>query len=129
VWLHVNVWEPTSDIDGNAKTVKSDKSLFTPDSCRLIVNVDAVPFQLRRGMDGVALPGVSILMHDENHRATVGMCDRTSRDESVLLHDVPVNTALNVNVSVRLIVDLYDLTAIPCNTPIGTSVNESTSCL
>jgi hypothetical protein len=77
-------------------------------------------------MDGVALPGVSILMHDENHRAMVGMCDRTSRDESALRHDVPVNT-LNVNVSVRLIVDLYDLTVIPCNTPIGTLVNESTS--
>jgi hypothetical protein len=126
VWSHVNVWKPTSDIDGNAKTIKSDKSLFTPDSCRLIVNVDAVPFQLRRGMDGVALSGVSILMHDENHRATVGMCDRTSRDESAPLHDVPVNT-FNVNVSVRLIVDLYDSTVVPCNTTIGTSVNESTS--
>jgi hypothetical protein len=40
-------------------------------------------------------------------------------------HDVPVNT-LNVNVSVRLIVDLYDSTVVPCNTPISTSVNEST---
>jgi hypothetical protein len=77
-------------------------------------------------MDGVALSGVSILMHDENHRATVGMGDRTSRDESAPLHDVPVNT-LNVNVSVRLIVGLYDPTVVPCNTPIGTSVNESTS--
>jgi hypothetical protein len=67
-------------------------------------------------MDGVALPGVSILMHDENHRATVGMCDCTSRDESAPLHDVPVNT-LNVNISVRLIVDLYDSTVVPCNTP------------
>jgi hypothetical protein len=36
----------TSDIDGNAETVKSDKSLFTTDSCRLIVDVDAIPFQL-----------------------------------------------------------------------------------
>jgi hypothetical protein len=71
-------------------------------------------------MDGVALCGVSILMHDENHRATVGMGDCTSRDESAPLHDVPV-------VSVRLIVDLYDSTVIPCNTPIGTLVNESTS--
>jgi hypothetical protein len=53
------------------------------------------------------------------------MGDRTSRDESAPLHDVPVNT-LNVNVSVRLIVDLYDSTVIPCNTPISTSVNEST---
>jgi hypothetical protein len=44
-------------------------------------------------------------MHDENHGSTVGMGDCTSRDESVLLHDVPVNT-LNVNVLVRLIVDL-----------------------
>jgi hypothetical protein len=77
-------------------------------------------------MDGVALSGVSILMHDENHRATVGMGDPTSRDESAPLHDVPVNT-LNVNVSVRLIVDLYDSTVITCNTPIGTLVNESTS--
>jgi hypothetical protein len=33
---------------------------------------------------------------------------------------------LNVNVSVRLIVDLYDSTVISCNTPISTSVNEST---
>jgi hypothetical protein len=46
VWAHVDVWKATSDIDGNAETVKSDKSLFTTDSCRLIVDVDAVPFQL-----------------------------------------------------------------------------------
>jgi hypothetical protein len=52
----------------------------------------------------------------------------TSRNESAPLHDVPVNT-LNVNVSVRLIVDLYDSTVIPCNTPISTLVNESTGCL
>jgi hypothetical protein len=78
-------------------------------------------------MDGVALPGVSILMHDENHRATVGMGDCTSRDESApLLHDVPVNT-LNVNVSVRLIIDFYHSPVVPCNTPIGTTVSESTS--
>jgi hypothetical protein len=125
VWLHVDVWKATSDIDGNAKTVKSDKLLVTTDACRLIVNIDAVPFQLRQRMDGVALSRVSILMHDENHGSTVGMGDRTSRDESAPLHDVPVNT-LNVNVSVRLIVDLYDSTVIPCNTPISTSVNEST---
>jgi hypothetical protein len=125
VWAHVDVWKATSDIDGNAKTVKSDKSLFTTNSCRLIVNVDAIPFQLGQRMDGVALSGVSILMHHENHGSTVGMGDCTSRDESALLHDVPVNT-LNVNVSVRLIVDLDDSTVIPCNTPIITSVNEST---
>jgi hypothetical protein len=76
-------------------------------------------------MDGVALSGVSILMHDENHWSMVGMGDRTSRDESAPLHDVPVNT-LNVNISVRLIVDLYDSTVVPCNTPISTTVNEST---
>jgi hypothetical protein len=76
-------------------------------------------------MDGVALSGVSILMHDENHGSTVGMGDRTSHDESALLHDVPVNT-LNINVLVRLIVDLYDSTVISCNTPISTLVNEST---
>jgi hypothetical protein len=76
-------------------------------------------------MDGVALSGVSILMHDENHGSTVGMGDRTGRDEFAPLHDVPVNT-FNVNISVRLIVDLYDSTVIPCNTPISTSVNEST---
>jgi hypothetical protein len=125
VWVHVDVWKATSDIDGNAKTVKSDKLLFTTDSCRLIINVDTVPFQLGQRMDGVALSGVSILMHDENHRSTVGMGDRTSRDVSAPLHDVPFNT-LNDNVSVRLIVDLYDSTVIPCNTPISTLVNEST---
>jgi hypothetical protein len=76
-------------------------------------------------MDGVALSGVSILMHDENHGSTVGMGDRTSRDESAPLHDVPVNT-LNIDVSVRLVVDLYNSTVIPCNTPISTMVNEST---
>jgi hypothetical protein len=76
-------------------------------------------------MDGVALSGVSILVHDENHGSTVGMGDRTSRYKSAPFHDLPVNT-LNVNVSVRLIVDLYDSTVIPCNTPISTSVNEST---
>jgi hypothetical protein len=76
-------------------------------------------------MDGVAFSRVSILMHDENHGSTVGMGDRTSRDESAPLHDVPVNT-LNVHVSVRLIVDLYDLTVVSCNTPISTLVNEST---
>jgi hypothetical protein len=65
-------------------------------------------------------------MHDENHGSTVGMGDRTSRDESALLHDMPIKT-LNVHVSVRLIVELYDLTVISCNTPISTSVNESTS--
>jgi hypothetical protein len=54
------------------------------------------------------------------------MGDHTSRDESAPLHDVSVNT-LNVHVSVRLIVDLYDSTVISCNTPISTSVNESTS--
>jgi hypothetical protein len=125
VWAHVDVWKTTSDIDGNAKTVKSDKSLFTTDSCRFIVNVDTVSFQLGQRMAGEALSGVSILMHDENHGSTVGMGDRTSRDESAPLHDVPVNT-LSVNVLVRLIVDLYDSTVIPCNTPISTSVNEST---
>jgi hypothetical protein len=57
VWVHVNVWKATSDIDGNAKTVKSDK-LFTTDLCRLIVNVNAIPFQLGQRMDGVALFGV-----------------------------------------------------------------------
>jgi hypothetical protein len=93
--VHVDVWKATSDIDGNAKTVKSDKSLFITDSCRLIVNVNAVPFQLGQRMDGVALSGVSILMHDENHGSTVGMSDRTSRDESAPLHDVPVNTLKN----------------------------------
>jgi hypothetical protein len=128
VWAHVDVWKATSDIDGNAKTVKNDKLLFTTDSCRLIVNVDAIPFQLGQRMDGVALSGVSILMHDENHGSTVGMGDRTSRDESAPLHDVPVNT-LNVHVLVRLIVDLYDSTVVSCNTPISTSVNESTGCL
>jgi hypothetical protein len=76
-------------------------------------------------MDGVALSGVSILMHDENHGSTVGMGDRTSRDESAPLHDVPVNT-LNIDVSVRLVVDLYNSTVVPCNTPISTMVNEST---
>jgi hypothetical protein len=76
-------------------------------------------------MDGVALPGVSILMHDENHGSTVGMGDRTSRDESAPLHDVPVNT-LHIHVLVRLIVDLYNSTVLSCNTPISTSVNEST---
>jgi hypothetical protein len=35
------------------------------------------------------------------------MGDGTSRDKSAPLHDVPVNT-LNIKVSVRLIVDLYD---------------------
>jgi hypothetical protein len=44
--VHVDVWKATSDIDGNAETIKSDKSLFTTDLCRLIVDVDAVPFQL-----------------------------------------------------------------------------------
>jgi hypothetical protein len=46
VWAHVDVWKAMSDIDGNAKTVKSDKLLFTTNSCMLIVNVDAIPFQL-----------------------------------------------------------------------------------
>ena len=73
----------------------------------------------------MALSGVSILMHDENYGSTVGMGDRTSRDESASLHDVSVNT-LNVHVSLRLIVDLYDSPVISCNTPISTSVNEST---
>jgi hypothetical protein len=76
-------------------------------------------------MDGVAFSGVSILMHDENHGSTVGTGDHTSRDEPAPLHDVPIDT-LNVNISVRLIVDLYDLTVISCNTPISTLVNEST---
>jgi hypothetical protein len=76
-------------------------------------------------MDGVAFSGVGILMHDENYGSTVGMGDRTSRDESAPLHDVSVNT-LHVHVSVRLIIDLYDSTVISCNTPISTSVNEST---
>jgi hypothetical protein len=76
-------------------------------------------------MDGVAFSGVSILMHDENHGSTVGLSDHTSRDESAPLHDVPVNT-LHVHISVRLIVDLYDSTVMSCNTPISTSVNEST---
>jgi hypothetical protein len=76
-------------------------------------------------MDGVSLSGVSILMHDENHGSTVGMGDRTSSDESAPLHDVPVNT-LNVNILVRLIIDLYDSTVVPCNPPISTLVNEST---
>jgi hypothetical protein len=76
-------------------------------------------------MDGVAFSGVSILMHDENYGSTVGMGDRTSRDESAPLHDVSVNT-LNVHVSVRLIIDLYDSTVVSCNTSISTSVNEST---
>jgi hypothetical protein len=53
------------------------------------------------------------------------MGDRTSRDKSAPLHDVPINT-LHVHVSVRLIVDLYDSTVLSCNTPISTSVNEST---
>jgi hypothetical protein len=66
-----------------------------------------------------------MLMHDENHGSTVGMGDRTSRDESAPLHDVSVNT-LHVHVLVRLIVDLYDLTVVSCNTPISTSVNKST---
>jgi hypothetical protein len=79
-------------------------------------------------MDGVALSGVSILMHDENHVSMVGMGDHTSRDESAPLHDVPIHT-LNVNVSVRLIIDLYDSTVVPCNIPISTLVNESTGCL
>jgi hypothetical protein len=65
-------------------------------------------------------------MHNENHGSTVGMGDCTSRDESAPLHDMPIKT-LNVHVSVRLIVELYDLTVISCNTPISTSVNESTS--
>jgi hypothetical protein len=99
VWVHVDAWKATSDIDGNAKTIKSDKSLFTTDLCRLIINVDAIPFQLGQRMDGVALSGVSILMHDENHGSMVGMGDCTSRDESAPLHDVPVNT-LNINVLV-----------------------------
>jgi hypothetical protein len=77
-------------------------------------------------MDGVALSGVGILTHDENHGSTVGLGDRTSRDESAPLHDVPVNT-LHVHVSVRLIIDLYDSTVLSCNTPISTLVNESTS--
>jgi hypothetical protein len=34
VWVHVDVWKATSDIDGNAETIKSDN------------NVDTVPFQL-----------------------------------------------------------------------------------
>jgi hypothetical protein len=76
-------------------------------------------------MDGVAFSGVSILMHDENQGSTVGMSDRTSRDKPSPLHDVSVNT-LHVHVSLRLIIDLYDLTVIACNTPISTSVNEST---
>jgi hypothetical protein len=76
-------------------------------------------------MDGVAFSGVRILIHDENHGSTVGLGDRTSRDESVPLHDVPVNSH-HVHVLVRLIVDLYDSTVVPCNTPISTSVNEST---
>jgi hypothetical protein len=76
-------------------------------------------------MDGVAFSGVSILMHDENYGSTVGMGDRTSRDESASLHDVSVNT-LNVHVSLGLIVDLYDSTVISCNTSISTSANEST---
>jgi hypothetical protein len=71
-------------------------------------------------MDGVALSGVSILMHDENHVSTVGMGGHTSHDESALFHDMPVNT-LNINVSVRLIIDLYDSTVVPCNTPISKS--------
>jgi hypothetical protein len=125
VWAHVDVWKATSDIDGNAKTVRSDKSLFTTNSCRLIINVNAVPFQLWQRMDGVALSRVRILMHDENHGSMVGMGDRTSRDKPALLHDMPVNT-LNVNVLVRLIIDLYDPTVVSCNTPISTSVNEST---
>jgi hypothetical protein len=79
-------------------------------------------------MDGVAFSGVSILMYDENHSSTVGMGDRTTLDEPAPLHDMPVDT-LNVNVSVRLIIDLYDLTVISCNTPISTLVNESTGCL
>jgi hypothetical protein len=76
-------------------------------------------------MDGVALSGVSILMHDENHGSTVGMGDHTSRDESAPLHDMSINT-LHVHVSVRLIIDLYDSTVISCNTTISTSVNENT---
>jgi hypothetical protein len=76
-------------------------------------------------MGRVALSGVSILMHDENYGSTVGVGDRTSRDESAPLHDVSVNT-FNVHVLVRLIVDLYDLTVISCNTPISIPVNRST---
>jgi hypothetical protein len=68
---------------------------------------------------------VGILMHDENHGSTVGMSDRTSRDKPAPLHDVSVNT-LHVHVSLRLIIDLYDSTVIFYNTPLSTSVNEST---
>jgi hypothetical protein len=52
VGAHVNVWKATSDVDGNAETIKSDKSLFTTDACRLVIDINAIPIVGKNGWSG-----------------------------------------------------------------------------
>ncbi len=81
-----------------------------------------VGFQLCTGVDGLALASVCILMHDGNNRTLLCVNDTSSCDNRDFIDPMVVN-ALNINTSTSL---RYDAHIIPCNTPIGSTVNKGT---
>jgi hypothetical protein len=47
-WSQINVWQSTSNVHRYAKTIKGEEMLFSPDASGFVINVNLIPFQLRR---------------------------------------------------------------------------------
>jgi hypothetical protein len=94
---HRDVWQTTSDVDGNDVTVWCSESLSTPFNLNgTIVDIIATPFKLTRGMNSTIFSSVRILMHNSNSLTTLSVDDCTDSADRDVLDHVVVNT-LNMN--------------------------------
>jgi hypothetical protein len=62
---HRDVWQTTSDVNGNDVTVRCSESLSTAFNLNgMIIDVIATPFELTGGMNSTTFSSVRILMHN-----------------------------------------------------------------
>jgi hypothetical protein len=47
-WSHINEQQSTSNVYRDAETIKGEKMLFSTNSIRFVIDVNLIPFQLRR---------------------------------------------------------------------------------
>jgi hypothetical protein len=98
--------------------------LFSTNSSGFVIYVNLIPFQLMRWMDGVSLSWVCVLVHDQNYGSLICLIDCSSGNKPLFSHDMPVYS-LNIDKTLRLVIDLDDAANTSSDSMVCTPINKS----
>jgi len=89
----------------------------------VMINIIFVPVQLGRGVDGLALPSVSILVQNGNGRSMLSL-DNTSSSDNGDINDLVIINTPDIHSPVRFLNNAYIITS---NTTICTLINQGSN--